>query len=91
MGICRPPPMSCILTGWSKPSQKTKNESVTLVAAVVSTDEPTPMSGTAIIVSTPAGIHAAADAAAHGVSSSGPCRKRTIPHTRPRMHTHADR
>ena len=49
-----------------KTSQKTRKLRTEPVAAVVRTEEPTPMIGTATIVHSPDGIHAAADASAQG-------------------------
>ena len=71
-------------------SQKTRNERVELTALVASTADPTPISGTAIMVVTPAGIHAAADAAAQGVNDNGCCLiRRTIISETPKRQTHA--
>ena len=83
--------MSCVFIGSPKPSQKTRNESALPTADVVSTALPTPISGTAMIVVTPDGIHAAALAVAHGVyASSSPRATRTSAQPRPAIMTQDD-
>ena len=64
------PPTSCVFTALWKTSQKTRNERIEEDAALTSMAEPTPTSGTATIVHTPDGIHAAADSVPHHVHTT---------------------